>query len=86
LVKQFFNLINKIFTRFGCNFLHIKCFNGQLTKYPNAQMIMRGFIGGGKKMQPTMAYIKSTSHWSSKNSAIYQNYDALANTNLLDFI
>lgn len=31
----------------------------QLTKYPNAQMIMRGFIGGGKKMQPTMAYIKS---------------------------
>jgi hypothetical protein len=22
-------------------------------------MIMRGFIGGGKKMQPTMAYIKS---------------------------
>ena len=26
-------------------------------------------------------FIKSTSHWSSKNSAIYQNYDALANTN-----
>ena len=25
-------------------------------------------------------FIKSTSHWSSKNSAIYQNYDALANT------
>jgi len=31
----------------------------QLQKYPNAQMIMRGFIGGAKKMQPTMAYIKS---------------------------
>ena len=25
-------------------------------------------------------FIKYTSHWSSKNSAIYQNYDALANT------
>lgn len=31
----------------------------QLQKYPNAQMIMRGFIGGARKMQPTMAYIKS---------------------------
>ncbi|OIR25639.1 TrbC family F-type conjugative pilus assembly protein [Bathymodiolus thermophilus thioautotrophic gill symbiont] len=31
----------------------------QLQKYPNAQMIIRGFIGGGEKMQPTMAYIKS---------------------------
>ncbi|SMN15747.1 hypothetical protein CRYPA_1752 [uncultured Candidatus Thioglobus sp.] len=30
-----------------------------LVKYPNAQMVMRGFIGGAKKMQPTMAYIKS---------------------------
>lgn len=31
----------------------------QLQKYKNAQMIMRGFIGGGKKMRPTMSYIKS---------------------------
>ena len=31
----------------------------QLSKYPNAQMLLRGFIGGGKKMQPTMTYIKS---------------------------
>lgn len=31
----------------------------QLQKYPNSKMIMRGFIGGSKKMQPTMAYIKS---------------------------
>ncbi len=31
----------------------------QLVKYPNTQMLMRGFIGGGKKMQPTLQYIKS---------------------------
>ncbi len=31
----------------------------QLSKYPNTQMVMRGFIGGGRKMQPTMKYIKS---------------------------
>lgn len=31
----------------------------ELTKYPNAQIVMRGFIGGANKMQPTMAYIKS---------------------------
>lgn len=31
----------------------------QLPKYPNAQILIRGFIGGGKKMRPTMAYLKS---------------------------
>ena len=31
----------------------------QLSKYPNSQMILRGFIGGAKKIQPTLEYIRS---------------------------
>lgn len=37
----------------------MRAYARQLQKYKNAQMIMRGFMGGGKKMQPTMSYIKS---------------------------
>jgi type-F conjugative transfer system pilin assembly protein TrbC len=31
----------------------------KLSKYPQSQILLRGFIGGGKKMRPTMNYIKS---------------------------
>jgi type-F conjugative transfer system pilin assembly protein TrbC len=37
----------------------MRAYARQLHQYPNAQMLLRGFIGGGKKMRPTMAYIKS---------------------------
>jgi type-F conjugative transfer system pilin assembly protein TrbC len=31
----------------------------QLSKYPQSQVLLRGFIGGAKKIKPTIAYIKS---------------------------
>lgn len=37
----------------------MRAYARELAKYPNTQMIMRGFIGGGKTMLPTMTYIKS---------------------------
>lgn len=36
----------------------LRQYTRQLASLPNAQIILRGFIGGGKKMAPTMRFIK----------------------------